>query len=515
MADSIRDQQAGRDERAGVGDTIVALATPEGEGGLAVVRLSGPGAVAVVRALLTAGSAAREIVSHRAWRAVLRWPGEAGTRMAGGRAAPCAEAAGGPPGGEPRPGEPLDEAIVLPLLGPHSYTGEDTVELQCHGGRLTARRLVGACVAAGARPAAPGEFTRRAFLNGRLSLDQAEAVADLIHAEDELTARAALRQLRGGLRDELASLEASLRALLAELEGRLEFSADDPSGCEPVAAEPHLAAAAARLDALLAAAPAARRLREGVQVVLVGPPNVGKSSLFNALLGQERAIVDPEPGTTRDVVEAVLSHAGCRFVLHDTAGLRAGAGRVESLGQGRARAAMARADIVLCLRAAGSERGPEPAWQPELPPGAVALSVVTKGDLASAGESGAGESDAAPLGGVAPAAAAHARDGALITSARTGFGVVALRHALAAAADQAKLREVAAQGWLLNERHRHALLSARRELEEVRDACRADAGEEIVATLLAGALARLGEVSGRVFTERLLDEVFGRFCVGK
>lgn len=500
MVKSVRDRPPGRDDRGGAGDTIVALATPEGEGGLAVVRLSGPGAVAVVRALLSARSASREIVSHRAWRAVLRWPGEA----AGRRVAPRAGAAADPRPGEPRPGETLDEAIVLPMLGPRSYSGEDTVELQCHGGRLTARRVVAACVAAGARPAAPGEFSRRAFLNGRLSLDQAEAVADLIHAEDELTARAALRQLRGGLRDELASLEAPLRSLLAELEGRLEFSADEPAEGEPLAAEPRLAAAMARLDALLAAAPAARRLREGVQVVLAGPPNVGKSSLFNALLGQERSIVDPEPGTTRDVVEAVLNHDGCRFVLHDTAGLRAGAGRVESLGQSRARAAMARADIVLRLRAAGSEL--EPAWELELPPGAIGLSVVTKGDLQVAGERGVEAPDAA---------AALAPGGTLITSARTGFGVAALRQALAAAADRAKLREVAAQGWLLNERHRHALLTARRELEEVREATRADAGEEVVATLLAGVLARLGEVSGRVFTERLLDEVFSRFCVGK
>lgn len=518
MADSVRDQPPERDVCAGSGDTIVALATPEGEGGLAVVRLSGPGAIAIVRALLPAGSASRGIVSHRAWRAVLRWPGGAANAAtnAATNAAAGAEAVDGALAGEPRPGEPLDEAIVLPLLGPRSYTGEDTVELQCHGGRLTARRLVAACVAAGARPAAPGEFTRRAFLNGRLSLDQAEAVADLIHAEDELTARAALRQLRGGLRDELASLEAPLRRLLAELEGRLEFSADDPAGCEPLAAEPGLAAAASRLDALLAAAPAARRLREGVQVVLVGPPNVGKSSLFNALLGHERAIVDPEPGTTRDVVEAVLSHAGCRFVLHDTAGLRAGAGRVESLGQSRARAAMARADIVLRLREAGQALEPEPGWRPELAARAVVLSVVTKGDLAGAEGRGASASRAARRGEAGPgAAAARAPDGALITSARTGLGVTALRQALAAAADQAKLREVAAQGWLLNERHRHALLSARAELEEVRDAARADAGEEVVATLLAGVLARLGEVSGRVFTERLLDEVFSRFCVGK
>lgn len=454
-------------------DTIVAIATPEGAGGLAVVRLSGVAAPAIAATLFRPARPGAALASHRARFGLL------------------VSAAG----------ELLDEALVLPLLAPHSYTGEDTVEFHCHGGRMPARRVLDACVAAGARPAGPGEFTRRAFMNGRLSLDQAEAVADLIHAEDELTAAAALAQLRGGLRREVGAIEAPLRDLLADLEGSVEFGeAGLASEVRQARIVEELRAACAGLDRLLALAPAARRLRDGVRVVLAGPPNSGKSSLFNALLGRERALVDPDPGTTRDVVSATLRQGGLTFVLYDTAGLRAGGGRVESRGMALARAAMAEADIVLWLRdlsglapAAASGGADE---EMELGVSARLLRVGTKSDLAGGRDGGEG--------------------GLIATSARSGAGLEELKGALLSAADAAGAREVARAGVLLNARHQHRLMEAREPLADLLEKAEAGAvGEEVVAGLLGAVLARLGEISGRVFTEQVLGDIFARFCVGK
>ncbi|MHB8078818.1 MAG: tRNA uridine-5-carboxymethylaminomethyl(34) synthesis GTPase MnmE [Candidatus Krumholzibacteriia bacterium] len=450
-------------------DTIVAIATPEGEGGLAVVRVSGAGARAIAMALFRPSRPGVPLASHRARHGLL------------------VSAAG----------EALDEALVLPLLAPRSYTGEDTVEFHCHGGRLPARRVLDACVAAGARPAGPGEFTRRAFLNGRLSLDQAEAVADLIHAEDELTAGAALAQLRGGLRREVAAIEAPLRDLLADLEGSVEFG---EAGLAQGVARERIAGdlrdACLAIDHLLALAPAARRLRDGVSVVLAGPPNSGKSSLFNALAGRERALVDAEPGTTRDVVSTRVRHGGLTFVLHDTAGLRPGGGRVESRGMALAREAIARADIVLWLRDLTAADPPGEGGEPAAGGGARLLRIGTKADLGD--RTGALPADT------------------LVTSARTGAGLEALKEALLGAADAAGVREVARAGLLLNARHQHRLMEAREPLGDLLAGAEAgEVGEEIVAGLLGAVLARLGEISGRVFTEQVLGDIFARFCAGK
>ncbi len=456
-------------------DTIVAIATAAGEAGLAIVRLSGPAALDVARRLVGERALPRGGVrSHLAFAATLR---------------------GGAAADEGR--EVLDHGLVLPMLAPRSYTGEDVVELHCHGGALCARRVVRACRDAGARPAGPGEFTRRAFLNGRLSLDQAEAVADLIHAEDELAGRAALRQLRGGLRRDVGAIERPLLDLLARLEGGLEFEdADAEASAVPRAGLLIvLDAALAALARLLADADAARRVREGVHVVLLGAPNAGKSSLFNALLAQERAMVDAEPGTTRDVVTARLRHGGVVFVLHDTAGLRPEGGRIEALGMTRAREAAAAADVVLLLSDLTAPDGEEVA----VAAGVTILKVATKADLAAAARRDAARAS-----------------GRVVTSAHDGAGLDELRATLLAAADGERLREVADLGHVFNERQRYRLAAARDELATLRDeVAQRDAPAEVAASLLAGILAELGEVTGRVFSEHLLGEVFARFCVGK
>jgi len=457
-------------------ETIAAVATPAGRGGVAIVRVSGDDALGVVRAVFRPRRGGESFVSHQAVVGLVVWPDAPG---------PLA------------PGTPLDEGLALPLLAPRSYSGDDTVELQVHGGPRTAELVLAACVAAGARPAGPGEFTRRAFLNGRLSLDQAEAVADLIHADDELAARGALAQLRGGLHREVVALETPLLALLARLEGSLEF-AEEENG-EPVPRDELLGSVHAALvatDRLLALAPAARRVRDGVQVVLTGPPNAGKSSLFNALLGRERALVDPEPGTTRDVVSDTLHHAGLAFVLHDTAGLRDEAGRIEALGIDRALVAARGADIVLRLRDLSAPAPGEIAQPAEAGREAVVLDVGTKLDMAPAETAG------------------HWPD--LRTSALSGVGIVELKEALASAVDAAGLREAASAGVLLNQRHQSRLMQFRDDLNTLVTALKVEeVGDEVAATLLFAALAGLGEISGRVFTERLLGEIFSQFCVGK
>lgn len=445
------------------GATIAAVTTPPGPAGLAAVRVSGPDALEVARRIASLpAEALAPGSSHRARLAVVRRPG-----------------------GD----EALDQVLVLPMHAPGTYTGEPVVEFFCHGGAVPASLVLEACLAAGARQAGPGEFTRRAFLNGRLSLDQAEAVADLIHADDRLSARAALARLRGGLREEVAAAERPLLDLLSRLEGSLEFAESDDVAVPRDGAVESLATAADALDRLLADADAGRRVRDGVRTVLAGPVNAGKSTLFNTLLGRERALVDADAGTTRDVVTARLELGGVTFRLHDTAGLRDEAGRVEAAGMARTREALAAADLVLWLRPLDDPAVPEP---PETD--AVILTVAARADLAP--------------NAVTPR-------GALRVSARTGEGLPALRAAMVDAVQADRMHEVARAGRALARRHRERLEEARTALAEVHDAAVDGAPDEVVATLLAGALQSLGEVTGRVFSERLLGEVFSRFCVGK
>lgn len=447
--------------------TIVALATPEGRGGLAVVRVSGRDAVPVARRLVADGILGEPVESHRARLALVSWPRDDHS--------------------SDLVGQELDQAVVLPMIGGSSYTGEDTVEFFCHGGVMPARLIVRACMAAGARAATAGEFTRRAFVNGRLSLTQAEAVADLIASEHASGARAALQQLRGGLQRRLAMVEQPLRLLLAELEGCLEFGEDDGVEVDLDHLRGVLLGARQAVADLVGLAPAGRRLRDGVQVVLTGAPNVGKSSLFNALVGEDRVIVDATPGTTRDVVSAALDLDGIRFTLHDTAGLHPSEDGVEAKGMARTLDLAARADVVLRLRCAGPS-GPPPAVPAH--DDAVILDVVTKADLRT-----------------------EAAESGLVTSSVTGEGLDGLRRALREAARRSGLDDAAAAGIMLNQRHVARLQAAAIGLDQCLDA--RDAGLDVVASLLSPVLQDLGSVSGRVFTEQLLGEVFSRFCVGK
>ncbi|WP_431266771.1 tRNA uridine-5-carboxymethylaminomethyl(34) synthesis GTPase MnmE [Dankookia sp. P2] len=434
--------------------TIFALASGAGRAAVALLRLSGPGSGGVVAALTGSLPAPRHASLRRLH--------------------------------DPRTAELLDKALVLWFPGPSSYTGEDSAELHLHGGPAVIAGVAEALVAAGARPAEPGEFTRRAFLNGRMDLTAAEGIADLIAAETAAQRRQALRQADGALVRLYGGWATRLTALLARQEAFIEFEDEDlPSGLDDSVAQAG-AALQGEIEAHLADAGRGERLREGLLVAILGAPNAGKSSLLNALTGREAAIVSARAGTTRDVVEVRLDLAGVPVTLADTAGLREAADEIEAEGVRRARRRAEEADLVITVFAADAPPDPETlAW---VRPGALVL--ANKLDLAPA---------PAGIGGVVP----------LGISARTGAGLEALRARLA---EEAAARAgLAAEATLTRPRHRAALAEAASWLAELDSAPL----PELRAESLRAALRAIGRITGRVGVEAVLDAVFGEFCIGK
>ncbi len=441
-------------------DPIAALATPPGRSAVAVVRVSGTGAFDV---------AARVID---------------GFRPSPPRRATLARF-------HTADREPIDRGLYIVFPAPHSYTGEDLVELSCHGGLLAPARILAALHAAGARPAAPGEFTRRAVLHGKLDLVQAEAVGDLIDATAPAQARAALGQLDGGLSHRVAEL----RGALLELEGLLAYAIDFPEEDEGPVPAARIAAdlrgVAGRIDRLLASAPAAERLREGALLVLAGRPNAGKSSLFNALLGTDRALVTELPGTTRDAVEAQTDFLGWPVRLVDTAGLWDAPDRIDRLGVEMSRRYVAGADLVLLCVEVGREPGPD---DQEILGAGRAMLVGTKSDLAPT---------AAQAGGAAP------------VSAVTGEGLDGLRRAVAARMFGDRIALADLEPALTRARHRTALVRAQAALAEAGTQL-LEAGDAVLAAHhVRDATTALDELVGAVDIEEVLDRVFAGFCVGK
>lgn len=435
-------------------DTIFALASGAGRGAVAVLRVSGAQCRAVI-----AGLAGGVPPPRRASLRRLR---------------------------DPASGEVLDHALVLWFPGPASYTGEDGAELHLHGGPAVIAAVGGALAALGARPAEPGEFTRRAFLNGRMDLTAAEGIADLIAAETEAQRRQALRQADGALARLLEGWAVRLTRLLAHQEAAIEFADEDLPSDLGAQAQGGAARLRAEIEAHLADAGQGERLREGVVVAILGAPNAGKSSLLNALAGREAAIVSARAGTTRDVVEARLVLAGIPVTLADTAGLHDAADEIEQEGIRRARRRAEEADLVLAVFAA--DVAPDAQTLGWITPGAVVL--ANKADLAPA---------PAMIGGMAP----------LGVSARTGEGLAALRARLEGEA--LRLAGAGDAAVLTRPRHRAALAEAVGWLAE------AEAADlpELVSESLRAALRAVGRLTGRVGVEDILDVVFGEFCIGK
>ena len=391
----------------------------------------------------------------------------------------------------------LDEGLVIHFPAPHSYTGEEVVELQVHGSPRLLRLLLERLIAVpGVRLAEPGEFTRRAFLNGRMDLTRAEAVADLIAADSEAAVRAASAQLSGALQQQLVALRAPLVALHADLEANLDF----PEEAEDVELDviPRLEAAQASVRGLLDAGVRGALVRRGARVVLYGPVNAGKSTLFNRLIGESRALVDEEPGTTRDVLEARLEWAGVSVTLVDTAGLREQPGRLEAMGIERTRAAVTGADIaVLLLPSAGRLPADEDGWNAG-EPGRDAWRAMARSEALVVVQGRADDGTRTD-----PEAAAA-------VSGLTGAGVDGLRRLL-----EGRLqRDVASASAVTSERHLDALRRASESLSRARSASESST-LEVVAGEVGLALAALGEITGEDVATELLDAIFQRFCIGK
>jgi tRNA modification GTPase len=443
------------------GDTIAAIATPHGRGGVGVVRVSGPNLRSLITELLGRVPEPRQAVLSA-----------------------FHDASGGV----------IDEGLALYFPAPRSYTGEDVLELHGHGGVTVMHLLLARCVEAGARLAEPGEFSKRAFLNGKLDLAQAESVADLIDASSAEAARSAVRSLRGEFSQQVARLRDGLIELRALTEATLDFPDEEVDFLRAADAFRRLEALAAELGALLANARQGVLLREGAHVVLVGMPNVGKSSLLNRLAREELAIVTEVPGTTRDTIRTHVQIEGVPFHIIDTAGLRETDDAVERIGIERALAAAAAADLILLV----TEYGAAPSAEDEaivsrLPRELPRIVVRNKIDLA----------------GIPPTVQRSGRDAEVMLSARSGEGVSLLQQEL--------LREAGWTGqgegvFMARERHLAALREAAAHLDV--------AGErvdrlELFAEDLRQAHDALGRITGAFTPDDLLGEIFGRFCIGK
>jgi tRNA modification GTPase len=448
-------------------DTIVAIATAHGRGGVGVVRISGDGVPAIAAAVCG--------------------------RLPSARLATLCSFVDGD-------GEAIDSGLVLYFPAPHSYTGEHVLELQGHGGRVVLEALVTRVLQLGARRAEPGEFTQRAYLNDKLDLAQAEAVADLIDAGSLAAARAALRSLQGAFSSEVHALVDALIELRVWVEAAIDFPEEEIDFLADRALHERLAALRARFAAVLASARQGRLLRDGMTVVIAGRPNAGKSSLLNALAGHEAAIVTPLAGTTRDVLHEHIAIDGMPLHVIDTAGLRAATDEttdvVELEGIRRARAALTQSDRVLFVIDAAAD--PQAlAWHEErdsLPSGVPVTLLVNKIDLN------------------APAATVAGADHVIAVSACTGEGLPALREHLKACMgyDSAETGLVSARA-----RHVEALQRTERHAERAFEQLTQSRAGELVAEELRLAQGALGEITGEFHSDDLLGRIFGSFCIGK
>ena len=443
-----------------VADTIAAIATPPGRGGIGVVRLSGP------RAFAIAADLAGPLPAPR--RAVLRDFREAD-------------------------GTVIDSGLLLCFPAPRSFTGEDVVELQGHGGPVVMDMLLARCLALGARLARPGEFSERAFLNDRLDLAQAEAIADLIDAGSRQAARAAQRSLQGAFSQAVEGLVDALTELRVWVEAALDFPEEEIDFLADEGLAARLAGLRARLAEVQRRAREGSRLREGLQLVIAGRPNAGKSSLLNLLAGRDAAIVTHIPGTTRDLLREAIQLDGLPLHVVDTAGLREAGDPVEAEGIRRAWQELTRADLVLhVVDAAVGWQEEDAAIVARLPRDVPALRVYNKIDLT----------------GEAPGG----RDGAVYLSAQSGAGLEALHAAIKAAID---FHGAGEDVILARRRHLDALARAGQALARAEAQLREHQAGELLAEELRLAQEALGEITGRVSADELLGRIFSSFCIGK
>ncbi|MEW6219938.1 MAG: tRNA uridine-5-carboxymethylaminomethyl(34) synthesis GTPase MnmE [Thermodesulfobacteriota bacterium] len=457
------------------GDTIAAIATPPGAAGIGIVRLSGPQARTILQRLFRPTRPARPLASRRLTHGWLVDP----------------------------QGLPLDEVLAVFMAPPHTYTREEVVEIQGHGSRLVLEAILAAVLAAGARLALPGEFTRRAFLHGRIDLTQAEAVLDVITARTPASLGLATSQLAGRLGEAIAAVRSCLIDIAARTEVAIDFPDEDEEILDPVLVDQQLAQGVqAPLARLLAACDQGQLLREGVAVVILGRPNVGKSSLLNLLLRAERAIVTPIPGTTRDFIEESCQIRGLPVRLVDTAGIREPSEAIEAMGVERARQRMAAADLVLLVVDAST---PLTAGDREIfaqASGKPLLLVANKADLPAA----LTEADLAAAFPAVPRA---------VISAQTGQGLAELEEALFRLATGSTTELDPTLMVAPNLRHKAALAGALEAVAAARAGLTHGLAPDLLAIDLASALANLADLTGETTPDDILDRIFAQFCIGK
>ena len=438
-------------------DTIAAIATPPGTGGVSIIRISGSEALAIAARVSGTTPAPR-----RATLAHIR---------------------------DAR-GDTLDQALLLYYPAPHSYTGEDTLEIQGHGGIAVTQAVLAAVLDAGARLAEPGEYTRRAYLNNKIDLAQAEAIADLINARSQAAVKAANRSLQGDFSRQIETLAADLLALRIYIEAALDFPEEEIDFLREGDIAVRLQGWGERLRTLLAQSTQGRLMNDGINLVIAGKPNAGKSSLLNALVGEERAIVTAQAGTTRDIVrETILIH-GMPVNILDTAGLREASDLVEQEGIRRTRHALSQADLILLLRDGSAL---DDAADDELPANIPQLLAYNKADQTP------------------PAVQAQHADG-LWLSAKTGAGIDALRDAIACAVGRDSREE---SPYIARERHLRALHQAERHYQHALAQLHSTQNGELIAEDLRLAHDALGSITGATSSDDLLGHIFSSFCIGK
>lgn len=467
-------------------DTIAAIATPLGEGGLAVIRVSGPAALAVGdRSFLPAGKSSRK-------------PSEASTHTIHY-------------GKIMREGRQVDEVLVSVMRAPRTYTREDVVEIACHGGLLSAKMVLDTVLENGARLALPGEFTRRAFLNGRLDLTQAEAVADLIHSRTELALQVANEQLAGKLAQRINQLRDDLMNVLAHVEAHIDFPEEDIAPDTHAQLLQRLERGMAFMEQLLRTADEGRILRRGIRAAIVGRPNAGKSSLLNQLLGHDRAIVSPLPGTTRDTIEETANVRGLPVVFVDTAGLREARDEIESEGIRRSHQSLATAEFILHVFDASEPLTAEDEKYLTDFAGKKRIVVRNKIDLRV-------KLTLPALASPEVAKPANqmfsSRPDTIDVSCLTGQGIEQLKDAIKDLVWSGEIKAEMLEA-MINSRHQDALSRAHESAVLALAALREGVTLELVAVDLRIAVNAVGEIVGKTSTEDLLDSIFKQFCIGK
>ncbi len=450
-------------------DTITAIATPTGEGAISVLRVSGPDSIGIV---------------DRVFRGKNPLRGTPGYTIKHGAIADVN-------------GQQIDEVLVSVFLSPNSYTGEDSVEISCHGGVFVTRKILATLIAAGARQADPGEFTKRAFLNGKLDLSQAEAVADMIRARSERALRNSKAQLGGSLGGAVRALKNDLLQLVSLLELQLDFSNEDVPIASSNIIRTRIGACKERLEGMLSSFHLGKIVRDGASVAIIGEPNVGKSSLFNRLLMEERSIVSHTPGTTRDFLEESIEVDGLQVRITDTAGLRTANDEIEAEGISRTKAVIGAADIILIVEDATNQRdqfgGVEPSSLCALTE-AKTIRVLNKVDLTRTAQNWTPDR--------------------VRVSALTGEGIDELRQTIG----KLLVGDTAAPDsdlYICSSRHREALAMSLRCLGEAMKSVESKVPTEFIASDLRLSLDSLSLITGEVTTDEILDSIFSNFCIGK